>query len=72
MALAFDYKRYVGAQIGIYNPEGTKVGKVTHLRNLEYLFVGCSAQIGARIRAAFHVPDTPEAPSEPRLLAQVG
>ena len=72
VALAFDYKRYVGAQIGIYNPEGTKVGKVTHLRNLEYLFVGCSAQVGARIRAAFHVPDAPEAPSEPRLLAQVG
>jgi len=62
----------VGAQIGIYNPEGTKVGKVTHLRNLEYLFVGCSAQVGARLRAAFHVPDAPEAPSESRLLAQVG
>jgi adenine-specific DNA-methyltransferase len=34
-----DYKRYVGAQIGIYNPRGAKVGKVGHLRNVEYLFV---------------------------------
>ncbi len=34
-----DYKRYVGAQIGIYNPSGEKVGKVSHLRNTEMLFV---------------------------------
>jgi adenine-specific DNA-methyltransferase len=34
-----DYKRYVGAQIGIYNPSGKKVGAVSHLRNKEFLFV---------------------------------
>lgn len=34
-----DYKRYVGAQIGIYNPKGKKVGAVSHLRNKEYLYV---------------------------------
>ncbi len=34
-----DFKRYVGAQIGIYNPAGLRVGQVSHLRNLEYLFV---------------------------------
>jgi adenine-specific DNA-methyltransferase len=34
-----DYKRYVGAQIGIYNPQGEKVGRVSHLRNREYLFL---------------------------------
>lgn len=34
-----DYKRYVGAQIGIYNPRGEKVGRVGHLRNTEYLYV---------------------------------
>jgi adenine-specific DNA-methyltransferase len=34
-----DFKRYVGAQIGIYNPAGEKVGKVRRLRNVEYLFV---------------------------------
>ena len=34
-----DFKRYVGAQIGIHNPKGEKVGKVSHLRNKELLFV---------------------------------
>ena len=37
--LAFDAKRYVGAQIGIHSPAGVKVGEVSHLRNTEYLFV---------------------------------
>lgn len=35
--LAHDYKRYVGAQIGIYNPSGQKVGRVGRLRNTEFL-----------------------------------
>ena len=34
-----DYKRYVGAQIGIHNPAGEKVGTISHLRNTEFLFV---------------------------------
>jgi adenine-specific DNA-methyltransferase len=34
-----DYRRYVGAQIGIHNPSGEKVGKVSHLRNKEMLFL---------------------------------
>jgi adenine-specific DNA-methyltransferase len=38
--LAFDSRRYVGAQIGIHNPQGKKVGKVSHLRNLEYVVIG--------------------------------
>ncbi len=38
-SVAVDFKRYVGAQIGIYNPRGEKVGRVSHLRNKEYLFV---------------------------------
>ena len=37
--VAVDFKRYVGAQIGIHNPSGEKVGRVSHLRNKEYLFV---------------------------------
>jgi adenine-specific DNA-methyltransferase len=32
------FERYVGAKIGIYNPKGEKVGKVTHTKNKEYLF----------------------------------
>lgn len=34
-----DFKRYVGAQIGIYNLRGEKVGRVSHLRNKEYLYL---------------------------------
>jgi adenine-specific DNA-methyltransferase len=34
-----DFKRYVGAQIGIHNPKGEKVGTVSHLRNKEFLYV---------------------------------
>jgi adenine-specific DNA-methyltransferase len=34
-----DFRRYVGAQIGIHNPQGEKVGQVSHLTNREYLFV---------------------------------
>jgi len=37
--LTLDYKRYVGAQIGIYNPAGEKVGAVSHLMNHEHLFL---------------------------------
>jgi len=33
------YPRYVGARIGIHNPEGQRVGEVSHLQNKEFLFV---------------------------------
>ena len=36
-SLAFASRRYVGAQIGIHNPSGEKVGTVSHLRNIEYV-----------------------------------
>jgi adenine-specific DNA-methyltransferase len=39
IALAFDSKRYVGAQIGIHNHVGDKVGSVGRTRNLEYVVV---------------------------------
>jgi adenine-specific DNA-methyltransferase len=39
LVLAQDFRRYVGAQIGIHNPRGLKVGRVSHLRNTEYVFV---------------------------------
>jgi adenine-specific DNA-methyltransferase len=46
--LAFDSKRYVGAQIGVFNPRGEKVGAVSHTRNLEYVLVaGPSAVVRA-------------------------
>jgi adenine-specific DNA-methyltransferase len=37
--LEFDSKRYVGAQIGIHDLSGRKVGQVSHLRNVERLAV---------------------------------
>ena len=37
--LAFDSKRYVGAQIGVFNPAGEKVGTASRLRNVEHVFV---------------------------------
>jgi adenine-specific DNA-methyltransferase len=52
--LAFDSKRYVGAQIGIFNPDGEKVGSVSHLRNLEYVFV-CGPEKRVRLITAPYV-----------------
>ncbi len=50
--LAFDRKRYVGAQIGIFNPAGEKVGKVARLRNVEYVFVaGPTEKVEAGVAA---------------------
>ena len=37
--LEYDYKRYVGAQIGIHDLNGNRVGQVSHVRNREYLYV---------------------------------
>lgn len=34
-----DFKRYIGATIGIHSPQGERVGAVSHVRNKEYLFV---------------------------------
>lgn len=61
--LTHDYPRYVGAQIGIYNKAGSKVGKVGKLRNREYLFV-CAPELPAtlephRILTADGTPSPP-------------
>ncbi len=50
------YKRYVGARIGIHNPAGEKVGRVSHLDNHELLYV-----------TGEHVPDLADlaAPQQP-------
>lgn len=37
--LAFDFRRYIGAVIGIHNPRGEKVGRVRRTRNIEYLLL---------------------------------
>jgi adenine-specific DNA-methyltransferase len=51
--LAFDSKRYVGAQIGIHNPNGEKVGSVGRTRNTEYLIVAGPARMVSRLCAGY-------------------
>lgn len=41
--LAFQHDRYVGARIGIHNPKGQKVGRVSHTTNTEWIFVAASS-----------------------------
>jgi adenine-specific DNA-methyltransferase len=50
--VAFDSKRYVGAQIGVHGPTGEKVGQVKRLRNVEYLFLAGDADRVASASAA--------------------
>jgi len=51
--LAFDSKRYVGAQIGIHNPEGKKVGRVGRTRNVEYVVVAGPKAVVSRMCAGY-------------------
>lgn len=51
--LAFDSKRYVGAQIGIHNPTGQKVGTVGRTRNTEYVVVAGPARMVSRLCAGY-------------------
>lgn len=53
--LTFDAKRYVGAQIGIFNGTGAKVGEPKRLRNVEQIFVASSTadvQLAAKVALA--------------------
>jgi adenine-specific DNA-methyltransferase len=53
IALAFDSKRYVGAQIGIHSPSGEKVGTVGRTRNQEYVVVAGPPRIVRSMTAPF-------------------
>jgi adenine-specific DNA-methyltransferase len=44
-----DFKRYVGAQIGVYNPSGDKVGQVSHLRNKEHIYLVATPALFDRV-----------------------
>lgn len=62
--LAFDSKRYVGAQIGIFSPAGARVGEVKRLRNIEYVFIaGPTDKVEAGIRAGH---------ANPKLIQDLG
>lgn len=58
-AVPFDFKRYVGAQIGIYNPSGKKVGKVSHVRNKELLYIVSSSRTAAEAAARASLANVP-------------
>ena len=54
LVLEMDHPRYVGAKIGIHNPQGKRVGAVSHLRNKEFLFVvSRDPSALSRVRSAF-------------------
>jgi adenine-specific DNA-methyltransferase len=47
--LAFDSARYVGARIGIFDPSGRKVGRVSHLSNRELLVIAGAEDVVTRV-----------------------
>ena len=49
VTIEHDFKRYVGAQIGIHNPQGKRVGRVSHLRNKEFLYVVAREDLGPHL-----------------------
>lgn len=61
--LAREYDRYVGAQIGIHNLDGERVGEVSHLTNTEYIYV--VPERGSDFRLASQAPI-----AVPSVLAQ--
>jgi adenine-specific DNA-methyltransferase len=55
--LTFDSPRYVGARIGIHNPQGERVGTVSHVRNQEYVLIaGDRREVQSLARIAQGIP----------------
>lgn len=50
--LDFDFKRYVGSVIGVYNKQGLKVGEPTHTRNVEHMVLAGPSEVVERMVAA--------------------
>ena len=67
--LNFDSKRYIGAQIGIYSPNGSRVGEVSHLRNLEYIVVAGPSDSVRHMTSKYSTHD--QISDEPRHLSLV-
>ncbi|MGE4030829.1 MAG: DNA adenine methylase [Thermoleophilia bacterium] len=57
--LGIDVPRYVGARIGIHNPAGERVGRVSHVRTTEWLIV--SGPRRDAVRAALGAASPPRA-----------
>ncbi|HHV20585.1 MAG TPA: DNA methyltransferase [Propionibacterium sp.] len=47
--LDYAFDRYIGARLGIFNPQGIKVGKVSHTRNIEHVIVCGAADMVAEM-----------------------
>ncbi len=60
--LAFDSARYVGARIGIFDPSGRKVGRVSHLSNQELVVIAGEPALVRRVVEAAGDGRTPRAP----------
>jgi adenine-specific DNA-methyltransferase len=57
--LTFDSARYVGARIGIFDPSGRKVGRVSHLSNQELLVIAGEGSLVRRVVEAAEAGTTP-------------
>jgi adenine-specific DNA-methyltransferase len=65
--LAFDSARYVGARIGIFDPSGRKVGRVSHVSNQELLVIAGEADLVRRaVDAARSGGPAPDEGTRPR------
>ena len=68
--LGFDSARYVGARIGIFDPSGRKVGRVSHLSNRELLVIAGAADLVRHVvdavRSGAPVPGEPAGSRVPR------
>jgi adenine-specific DNA-methyltransferase len=67
--LAFDSARYVGARIGIFDPSGVKVGRVSHLSNQELVVI---AGEGSLVRHVVDAVDRLRGEGSPNLRADRG
>ncbi|MHB1517577.1 MAG: DNA adenine methylase [Acidimicrobiales bacterium] len=65
VALAFDSRRYVGATIGIHNPDGIKVGRVSHVRYLEYVLVAGPKEVVRSMTEPYRDAIVAMAPGDP-------
>jgi adenine-specific DNA-methyltransferase len=61
--LAFDSARYVGARIGIFDPSGRKVGRVSHLSNRELLVIAGAEDVVTRVVEACADPAVASRPA---------
>jgi adenine-specific DNA-methyltransferase len=56
VTLGFDSARYVGARIGIFDPSGRKVGRVSHLSNRELLVIAGDEELVTHVVEACEDP----------------